>query len=160
MFDGKIRIYIKFWVRKDYSILGGIVLPPFVAIMPSNFDLCWPKPPRSGRHISVRCFFSKKLNYVCSSALNDQFSGEKVHFILIMTMSYITKTPKNAVFAQLGLFWQNCWGTAVFETSCTFSPGTLLSNTILHSYVSFLKKRPIGRYICRGVSTGLFGKNQ
>ena len=78
------------------------------------------RPP----HLGSLDVFSKKLTYVCSSALNDQFLGEKC------TLASNTAVPqpkmqKNAVCTVLVTFRKNCWGANVFEVRVHFSPATL-----------------------------------
>ena len=124
--------------KKIIQFWGVYCCPPLLQSCPLILISVDPNP-RDQAPISWSVFFQKSsLMFV---VLHWTINSPEESALRLNNGNVLTKKPTNAVFAQLGLFfWQNCWGAAVFETSSTFSPGTLLSNTTLQSYVSFFEK--------------------
>ena len=115
MFDEEPEFTLIFESEKVVKYFGwGNFLPHFLQSCTLNFHLRYPETPRLSPHTSAsRTFFSKKLTYVCSSALNSHFPGKKRHLISITAMRQ-PKIQKSAVFAQLGPFYGKFVGAPPF----------------------------------------------
>ena len=147
MFDSKIIIYVKFWVRKRWwKIWGAIFGPLFPQSCALILDFGCPEPPRLGPHISARrTFFQKSsLTFVVlrwtikSPGRNDASSQTR--------RCPNQKTKKSAVFEQLSLFFSKIVGAPPFLRWGVVSLQEPHRSTQNYNRKwAFLKKRPTGR---------------
>ena len=113
--------------------------------------------PKTPPDLGPTGVFSKKPTCVCSSALKQQFAGEKLQLLPKMVVPP-QKTAKSAVFLpNRAVFQQKVWGIVIFGRSCSFSPKTPSFNAELQSHVSFFEKTPVGLRF-GGVSTPHFSQ--
>ena len=121
------------------------VCPLFLIPSPNfGFPLPW-NPKIRPPYLSPSDVFSKKLTYVSSSALNDQFSGEKRRLIS-KTAVRQQKNAKSAVFARLWPFFSKIVGAPPFLRWGVFSlQGPHRSTQNCNRKWAFLKKSTSSR---------------
>ena len=101
-----------------------LVLSPFYQTLPPNIQSSLPPTPKNRPpYLGPLIFFSNKLIYVCSSALNNQFIWEEMH-------PHLNKggapTKKSAVLHGFWLFFGKIvwappflrWGCVSFQRPC------------------------------------------
>ena len=115
-------------------------------------------PVKGPPYLSPTGVFSKKPTCVCSSALKQQFAGEKPQLLPIMAVPPPQKNRQKCHFPpNRAVFQQKVGGIVIFGRSCNFSPKTPLFNAELQSHVSFFEKTPVGPRF-GGVSTPYFSQ--
>ena len=89
MIDSKIKIYMKFQVKKGLIFLGGKNFAPFFGILPPNFGPIVPQnPAETAPNLGPREEFQKSQRYYCSSAIGLGVHRKKVQFRVKTTMPH------------------------------------------------------------------------